>query len=157
MKHQKTYGAPLLASALLIGALALAPVAKAATITIVNLDGAGEGFNDPGAADADSTAGGNSGATLGAQRLLAFQYAANIWGGLLSSAVEIKVDARMDPLICSGGSAPLGLAGPTTVHSGFAGATVANTWFVQALANKLSGSDLVPTRSDMAIEVRPVV
>ena len=48
----------------------------AATITIVNGDPAGVGFNDPTAV---APVGGNAGATLGQQRLNAFQAAANRW------------------------------------------------------------------------------
>jgi len=68
-------------------------IAHAAIITVINLDGAGEGFNDPSAPDSASTTGGNNGATLGAQRLIAFQRAANIWGNRLSSPVEIRISA----------------------------------------------------------------
>ena len=50
-----------------------------ATITVVNLDSLGEGFNDTSAPDPDSTAGNNDGVNLGQQRLIAFQYAADIW------------------------------------------------------------------------------
>lgn len=65
----------------ILASLGLADPAHAgATVTVVNNDGAGEGFNDPSAPDADSATGGNTGATLGAQRLQAFQAAANIWG-----------------------------------------------------------------------------
>ena len=63
--------------------LSIAEPSYAATITILNLDAAGEGFNDPSAPDPASTTGGNTGATLGAQRLIAFQFAANLWGGTL--------------------------------------------------------------------------
>lgn len=76
MRYQKTLGALLLAIAFLIAALVVPRSADAAaTITVVNLDGPGEGFNDPSAPDAASTAGGNAGATLGAQRLIGFGYA----------------------------------------------------------------------------------
>ena len=68
--------------------MAASPAVQAATFTIVNNDGAGEGFNDPTAA---APVGGNTGTTIGAQRLIAFQAAADIWGGLLSSAVTIRV------------------------------------------------------------------
>ena len=79
-----------------------APVVGAATITVVNNDGAGEGFNDTTAAAA---VGGNAGATLGAQRLNAFTYAANLWAAELTSAVTIKVDATIDNLSCNATSA----------------------------------------------------
>src|SRR5262245_6479330 len=90
-------------------ALAAAPV-HGATSTIVNLDGPGEGFNDPTPA---APVGGNPGTTVGAQRLYVFQYAANIWGSLLYSNIETRVDANFDPLDCDGSSAVLGSAGPT--------------------------------------------
>lgn len=50
----------------------------AATFTIVNNDGAGEGFNDPTVA---VPVGGNPGVTVGQQRLNAFQFAADLWVG----------------------------------------------------------------------------
>lgn len=49
----------------------------AATIVIQNGDAAGVGFNDTTAV---APIGGNTGTTLGQQRLNAFQFAANIWG-----------------------------------------------------------------------------
>ena len=104
------------------------PMQAAATITVVNLDGAGEGFNDAGAADADSTAGGNTAGTLGAQRLAAFQFAANLWAGQLNGDIEIRVGAKMDLLTCSAMSAILGSAGPVTAARDFSGALVASTW-----------------------------
>jgi len=59
-----------------LAATLLAGPLHAATITIVNADGAGEGFNDPTPA---APVGGNPGTTVGAQRLYVFQYAASIW------------------------------------------------------------------------------
>ena len=47
------------------------------TFTIVNNDGAGEGFNDTTPV---APIGGNPGTTLGQQRLNVFQAAANVWG-----------------------------------------------------------------------------
>lgn len=120
-----------------------------ATITVVNLDGTGEGFNDPSPPDSASTAGGNSGSTLGEQRFISFQYAADIWAGLLDSSEEIFVGANFDPLTCTPSSATLGAAGTNTVHRDFAGATVSNTWFTAALANALSGTDLAPSSNDI--------
>jgi hypothetical protein len=123
-------------------ALGTASIVQAdAIITVVNNDGAGEGFNDPGDPDPVSTAGGNTGQTLGEQRLQAFQYAADIWGGLLDSSVKIKIDATIDSLDCGPLSAVLGAAGPNTVHRDFPGAPEAGTWYVQALANSLKGAD----------------
>jgi len=64
--------------------LCLPLVAHSATITLVNLDGPGEGFNDT---TAFTPGGGNPATTLGQARLNAFQHAANIVGGLLTSSV----------------------------------------------------------------------
>ena len=50
---------------------------NAATLTIVNLDAAGEGFNDTAPRASE---GGNIATTLGAQRLAVFNRAAQIWG-----------------------------------------------------------------------------
>ncbi len=113
--------------------------ATAATITIVNTDGAGEGFNDPTVV---APVGGNPGTTLGAQRLNVFQHAADIWGALLPSTVAIQVNAKFDPLSCTATSGVLGSAGPTTVYRDFSGAPVAGHWYHVALANKLNGTDL---------------
>lgn len=123
---------------------------QATTVTVINLDGPGEGFNDPSPADAASTAGGNNGATLGEQRLIAFQRAANLWGNLLSSPVEIRIEANFDPLTCSDVTAVLGRAGASFVFRDFAGAPLSNTWYPKALANKFAGADLFPGASDIS-------
>ena len=129
-------------------ALALAPAsARAATITVFNLDAAGEGFNDPTPA---APVGGNPGTTVGAQRLFVFQYAANVWGGLLASPVTIRIGAHFDPQSCTATSGVLGSAGPTTVHRDFANAPFSATWYHQALANRLAGVDL-SAQDDIAI------
>lgn len=120
----------------------------AATITIVNLDGAGEGFNDPTPA---APIGGNPGTTIGAQRLYVFNYAAGIWAGLLPSPVEIKVNARFDPQTCDASGAVLGSASAGSSHRNFAGAPFPDTWYQQALANRLAGVDLNATTNDMNI------
>lgn len=131
----------LLVSAL-FGTGAFAPsVLHAATLAVVNNDGLGEGFNDP---TPRSPVGGNTGTTVGVQRLLAFQHAADIWGGLLSSPVTIRIGATFDALPCDATSAVLGSAGPEGFFRDFTGAPVANTWYPNALANALYGSDLHP-------------
>jgi PA domain-containing protein/flagellar hook capping protein FlgD len=122
--------------------------AVAATITVLNLDAAGEGFNDPTVV---APVGGNPGATRGAQRFNVFQYAANIWGGILTSAVTITVEANFDPQFCTATSAVLGSAGPNTVEIDFAGAELANTWYAGALANAMAGSDLDVANNDIGI------
>ena len=138
----------LLASVLVIlASLSSAQTASAsATFTIVNLDGPGEGFNDP---TATTPVGGNTGTTIGQQRIIAFQYAADIWAELINSPVVIRVGAKFDPLSCTANSATLGSAGPNTVHRDFAAASVPNTWYTQAQANSLFGGDLNPAQNDI--------
>jgi hypothetical protein len=137
---------PALLGALLLHSFSAPRSADAATITIVNGDGANEGFNDPTPA---SPVGGNPGTTVGAQRLYVFQYAAKVWGTLLKSNVEIKVFAKFDPLSCDSVSGVLGSAGPVTLVRDFSGAIFTGTWYHVALANKLAGSDLAATANDI--------
>jgi len=130
----------------LVATLFAAFVSEAATITIVNLDGAGEGFNDPTPVAA---VGGNMGTTIGQQRLNVFQRAADIWGAKVSSSVPIRVGASFDSLFCTANSATLGSAGAVAVFADFAGAPVTNTWYPSALANALAGMDLDPGTDDI--------
>lgn len=126
--------------------LCLAASAQTATITIVNNDGAGEGFNDLTAA---TPVGGNPGTTIGQQRLNVFQQAASIWGGILPSAVQIRVNATFDLLSCTSNSAVLGSCGATNIYRNFTGAGYPDTWYSKALANKLHGTDLNAASADM--------
>ncbi len=116
-----------------------------ATITINNLDGPTEGFNDP---TSFTPQGGNPAITVGDARLIAFRHAAFLWASRLQSDVEIQIDASFDPLPCNASSAVLGAAGANTLHRDFTGAPVTSTWYPQALANALAGFDLDPTSAD---------
>ncbi len=126
------------ASTLLLAETLLPHEASAATIVLINNDGSNEGFNDTTAV---SAVGGNPGLTLGAQRLNAMQYAADIWGQLLASSVNIQVDVQFNNLGGGSFSAVLGSAGPNQVFRDFPGAPVAQTWFPSALADALAGAD----------------
>lgn len=120
---------------------------QSATITINNLDGAGEGFND---ATATAAEGGNNGATRGAQRLNLFNFAAGIWGAYLDSSVTISVNSQFNPLTpCSTGGGVLGSAGTININRDFIGAEFTGTWYHAALANKRRGADLVPANAEM--------
>ena len=118
----------------------------AATITIVNGDPAGVGFNDPTVV---APVGGNPGTTLGEQRLNAFQAAANKWGATLTSSVTISVLSTFEALTCTATAAVLGSAGATEVFRDFAGVAFAGTWYSFALANKLSGINLDPATAQI--------
>jgi hypothetical protein len=120
-----------------------------ATLTILILDGANEGFNASDLPDPASTAGGNAGATLGDQRRIAFLFAADKWANILFSDVPIRVEVKFDPLACAATTASLGAAGTNTVHRDFIRAQVSNTWYPAALANAIAGVDLSPGTSDI--------
>lgn len=122
--------------------------AHAAVITVLNLDGPNEGFNDPTPAE---PVGGNPGTTIGAQRLYVFQYAADIWARTIPSAVEIRINARFDPQTCDASSAVLGSTSAGSSHRNFANAPFPNTWYQQSLANRIAGVDLNPSVNDMNI------
>jgi len=121
------------------------PIAYAVPIAIVNLDDAGEGFNDPTPV---TPVGSNVGTTLGEQRLIAVEFAAAIWGSLLDGFGSVEIAASFDPLACNATSAALGMAGPSNASRDFDGALAAQVWFVSALANKLAGTDLDPGGED---------
>jgi hypothetical protein len=126
----------------IIGLSAQSSFAGPAQITIVNINAPGVGFNDPTPV---APVGGNPGTTLGQQRLLAFQHAAEIWAARLDSNVPIRIRAQFVAL------APgvLGSAGPISVVRNFPGAPLPNTWYHVALANKFAGVDLVPALEDI--------
>ena len=136
--------------AALVGSAALgfaAPAANAAaTFVIVNIDGAGEGFNDPTAV---APVGGNPGTTIGQQRLNVFQAAANVWGATLTSSVTIQIRAAFNPLTCTATSAVLGSAGARWVDNDFAPGIKPGTLYPGALANKYVGFDEVPTEAEI--------
>jgi hypothetical protein len=128
-----------------VAAVAACSIASAAaTITIVNNNLPGVGFNDTTPA---APVGGNTGTTLGQQRLNAFQYVASLWGAKLDSVPVIKVLAQFSALACTSTGAVLGSAGATQVFGDFPGATQWDTWYSFALANKLYGADLDPDPS----------
>lgn len=126
---------------LLVASLGAISAVRAATIVIVNENAPGVGFNDPTPAE---PVGGNPGTTLGEQRLIAFQHAADLWGATLDSDVPIRIGASFVPLSCNTTSAVLGAAGATEAWANFPGAPRTNTWYPGALAAKLAGVDLTP-------------
>ena len=143
--------------------LLAAPAALAnSTIIITNGDGPNTGFNDP---TPRNPVGGNTGTTLGAQRLQVFQKAAQIWGQALDSDVPITVFAQFQPLSCSSTGATLGSAGPTnffssddpTLDAGIPPTFFpkAQTWYVSAESARfarvqlLSGTGTNPTNYDI--------
>jgi len=149
MGPRSPVGASLIAAgSMLLVALAAGP-ARATTITVINNDAPGEGFNDTTPV---APVGGNPGTTLGAQRLNAVEFAAGIWANILIDTVEIRVNSTFDPLPCSTHSAVLGEGGPVNAVHDFVGAPLANTLYPIALANKLAGMDLDPGNNDITTQ-----
>ncbi len=142
MKNRSFLAVSLFAVTLVIGAGS----ASAANFVIVNNDGANEGLNDPTPV---APVGGNTGTTLGEQRLIVLQAAADVWAALIESPVDIRVNAEFNSLsdcIYIGGTLP----GP--VIKDFPGAPVPGTWFHSAIADAITGSDQAPGFGDFDIE-----
>lgn len=76
----------------------------------------------------------------------AFEYAVAIWESTLTSSVPIIINANWASL--TGGT--LGFAGANGFYINFPGNTASNTFFPQALANKLRGSDNAGGTADIS-------
>jgi hypothetical protein len=142
MKKNLTQLFLLTVAATLIGLSAVPTLAGPAQITIVNINAPGVGFNDPTPA---APVGGNTGTTLGQQRLIAFEFAASIWSARLDSNVPIRIRAQFTPLAAN----VLGSAGAINFFRDFPNAPLPGTWYHIALANKLAGVDLLPANDDI--------
>ncbi|MGZ5484040.1 MAG: PA domain-containing protein [Pyrinomonadaceae bacterium] len=129
---------PALALALLLSLIASSEAFAQANIVVLNGDAAGVGFND---ATPATPVGGNNGTTVGEQRLIAFQTAANIWGATLTSGPTIVIHGSWAELACTATSGTIGSAGNNSnVWRNFTG-SVFGFWYGNALANALSGTD----------------
>lgn len=146
MRYACRYAAASLVLGLAVLLLPARPASADATLTILNNDAAGEGFNDPSPA---TPVGGNTGTTLGQQRMNAFEFAAEIWAQTLDSSVEIEIEANFDPLYCDATKAALGAAGAYMLNADWIGAPRPNTWYPIALANRLAGVDNAPGTPDI--------
>lgn len=124
--------------------LALTAPALAANIVLNNVDAPGIGFNDTTPA---APVGGNMGTTVGAQRLIAYQRALELWGKTLRSNATIVVRGSFARLDCARGV--LASAGALQIFADFPGATLPGHWYGAALANSLAGQDLTPGPLDV--------
>jgi len=117
---------------------------QATSINVYSRDPAGWGFNDPTPV---APVGNNPGTTLGEQRMNVYKYVASIWERNIDSSVTINVNAGWEALTCTATTATLGSASAANVWANFKNAKP-NTWYPQALANKLAGENLSgPTAS----------
>jgi len=129
-------------------ALAFASTATAAEIVPVNTDPAGQGLNDTTPL---APAGGNPGTTIGEQRRIAYQFAADLWGGVLQSNVQIRVQARFQPLRCDATGTVLGSAGTRGIYI-LTEAGKPDTLYHEALTDSLVGFDIAPTQVDIVTQ-----
>lgn len=126
---------------LLACALALAGIgaAHAGNVVIVNADPPGQGLNDPTpVAPID----GNPGTTIGAQRLNVFRFAADLWGTVLQSNIDIRVRSSFAPLTCDARGTVLASTGSGSKKANF-GTGRPNTYYVPALAEALANQPLL--------------
>lgn len=141
MKKPDCFVVSLLAVTLIIGAGS----ASAANFVIVNNDGPGEGLNDPSPV---APVGGNTGTTLGEQRLIVLQAAADVWAALIVSSVDIRVNAEFNSMDCG----VLGSTGPGPTIKDFPGAPIPGTWYHSPLADAIAGVDQAPGFGDFDIQ-----
>lgn len=123
----------------LLACTALVQQAWAQANIVVNFTNTGTvGYNDPTPA---SPVGGNTGATLGEQRRIATQHAANLWAATLTSNATIRINAQFTAQACTETGGTLGSAGPIGNFRNFPEAPFQDTWYPSALRNKLVGSE----------------
>lgn len=135
----------LLACALAAASTFAIGSADAANVILVNMNAPGVGLNDPTPA---SPVGGNPGTTIGEQRQIAYQFAADLWGAVLESDEDIRVRAQFTALNCTATSGVLGSAGARFIQRDFEGA-LAGHWYGEALANSITGTDLSPGEDEI--------
>lgn len=121
--------------------LAGTTAAVAADFILVNVDPPGTGFNDPTPV---MPVGGNTGTTVGEQRLIAYNRALQQWGSILKSDVPIVVLGSFGPRPCTATGGVLASAGAWNIEINFPNAPLQNHWYHSALANSLAGKDLYP-------------
>jgi hypothetical protein len=121
--------------------LAFSFSAFGANMVINNLDAPGVGFNDPTPA---TPVGGNTGTTVGEQRLIAYERALELWGKTLKSDATIVVQGSFARLNCNAGGGTLAQAGAIQIFADFPNAPLAGHWYGVALANSIAGFDLTP-------------
>ena len=145
MNHRQFTLGSLPAFAFAVIGLSLAGVytsANGATVIIINADAAGVGLNDP---TPRAPEGGNSGTTLGQQRLIALQHVADKWGAKLVSSVPITIQVSFADVGFSCAVNPddfvyLAYAGPTAYYTGTSPFPTHPYVYPVALRNALVGA-----------------
>ena len=141
-----------LAAVVAVSLLAAGPAVAGSTVFLLNGDAPNIGLNDPTPA---APVAGNTGTTVGQQRLIALQYAADIWGAALDSPVPIVILVSFGQRTCTPTGAVLASSGPWNAFANFGsvgafpGPVQLNTWHHSALADKRAGADLAPGEPDL--------
>ena len=120
------------------GAALFAGNTFAANVIPINADPAGQGLND---LTPLAPAGGNPGTSIGEQRRIAYQFAADLWGAVLESDVDIRVQASFQALRCDASGTVLGSAGTSPIYV-LTEPGQPDTLYHGALADALIGEDL---------------
>ncbi len=136
--------------------LLVASSAHAATVNVINADLGSGGFNDN--STPTLSAPGNSGATVGEQKLEVVQWAAAKLGTLLYSPVTVVIAvSHDDELFCDTNAATLASAGPTWLVKSDENLVADHpnmpTWFPSALSNRLTGNQAYPV--DVSVSINP--
>ncbi len=134
-----------------VAATLCAASAQAAIITPVNQDPAGKGLNDT---TVRAPEGGNPGVSVGEQRRIVYQYAADLWGAVLQSNVETFVGASFQDLACTATGGTLGSAGASWVGASAPSGTQLGMIYHGALANAVNGSRITISSSGTDITSR---
>ncbi|HEX7990927.1 MAG TPA: PA domain-containing protein [Stenotrophomonas sp.] len=134
-----------------IGSALLGASANAAIITPINQDPAGKGLNDT---TVRAPEGGNPGKTVGEQRRIVYQFAADLWGAVLQSDVETFVGASFQDLTCTATGGTLGSAGASWIATTPPTATELGMMYHAPLANALNGSRITISSSGTDITSR---
>jgi hypothetical protein len=136
-----------------LAAYLLVQPTRAASFDFIYIDPAGFGYNDN---TPIAPVGGNTGTTLGAQRRILLEYAANKWANYLISDVVIVIEADFEQMGSTPSGATLASAGPKGVFT-VSNPPVANTWYTSALADSLSGVDQDVASPDILVTVNESV
>ncbi len=107
------------------------------TMAVTYNDDANEGFNDP---------------SLGSARRTAFEYGLTRWSSRLMGPATITIVATMTPRGGTAGSAVLASCGPSEYTANFTDAPYSNTWYCDALAEAVSGTDPHPDTEEIHVD-----
>lgn len=107
------------------------------TMAVTYNDDANEGFYDP---------------TLGSARRAAFEYGLSRWSSRLMGPASIAIVATMSPRGGTANSAVLASCGPSEYSANFTDAPYSNTWYCDALAEAVSGTDPHPESEEIHVD-----